>query len=160
LLPALAGVILRAVLLIPKIVNFFTKISDQREREFCSERQLELVDKPRLPRRGTKFDLAMRTQLYIPSFLVRAAGFLPGDIAYVVDADPSDSDGQPACVLLKEKPPKSLAAPAVSIDSHILITQSELRSCGLNGENLDISSSLGKIVIRRTASESPSGRAD
>jgi hypothetical protein len=50
---------------LPKVVNFFRKISDQRERAFCSERQLELAGGPAalyalLPKDASR---SMRTQI-------------------------------------------------------------------------------------------------
>jgi hypothetical protein len=92
----------------------------------------------------------MGEQLYIPSFIVRGAGFEPGDMAYATNEDPASPATKPVCVLLKEKPEKKLNDCAVSKDCHILVTLTMLKSCGLNGDNLEIDSKDGKIVIRRS----------
>jgi hypothetical protein len=90
----------------------------------------------------------MGEQLYIPSFIVRGAGFLAGDKAFVAKGESSD----PVCVLSKEKPEAVLHNCAVSKDCHILITLAMLKNCGLDAENLEIDGNNGKIVIRKSKS--------
>jgi hypothetical protein len=92
----------------------------------------------------------MGEQLYIPSFLVRAAGFLAGDKAFITNDDPANPAVKPVCVLLKEKPEKTMHDCVVSKDCHILVTLAMLKNCGLNGDNLEIDSNAGKIVVRRS----------
>jgi hypothetical protein len=92
----------------------------------------------------------MGEQLYIPSFIVRAAGFLAGDRAFVTNDDPADPNAKPVCVLSKEKPPAAMHDCIVSKDCHILITLAMLKNCGLNADNLEIDGNEGKIVIRRS----------
>ena len=92
----------------------------------------------------------MGEQLYIPSFIVRAAGFLAGDKAFVTSDDPANPDAKPVCVLLKEKPQSTLHDCIVSKDCHILVTLAMLKNCGLNSDNLEIDSIAGKIVVRRS----------
>jgi hypothetical protein len=91
----------------------------------------------------------MGEQLYIPSFIVRAAGFAAGDTAYITNEDPADSSAKPVCVLLKEKPAGALNGCAVSKDCHILVTLAMLKSCGLDAEDLELDGKEGKIVVRR-----------
>jgi hypothetical protein len=92
----------------------------------------------------------MGEQLYIPSFIVRSAGFMAGDRAFVTDGDPSDPAAKPVCVLSKEKPAGSLHDCIVSKDCHILLTLSMLKNCGLDAENLELQSNEGKIIVRRS----------
>jgi hypothetical protein len=91
----------------------------------------------------------MGEQLYIPSFIVRAAGFMAGDTAFVTNEDPDNPSDKPVCVLLKEKPEKAINGCAVSKDCHILITLTMLKNCGLNADGLDIDGNNGKLVIRK-----------
>jgi hypothetical protein len=92
----------------------------------------------------------MGEQLYIPSFIVRAAGFMAGDKAFVANDDPADPDTKPVCVLFKEKPTGSLHDCIVSKDCHILLTLAMLKNCGLNAENLELDGNEGKIIIRQS----------
>jgi hypothetical protein len=92
----------------------------------------------------------MGEQLYIPSFIVRAAGFAADDTAFVSDADPADPAAKPVCVLTKEKTAGTLHDCAVSKDCHILVTLAMLKNCGLDGDNLEINGNGGKIVIGRS----------
>jgi hypothetical protein len=92
----------------------------------------------------------MGEQLYIPSFIVRAAGFLAGDKAFVTNDDPAQPDAKPVCVLLKEKPSKALHDCVVSKDCHILLTMAMLKHCGLKADNLVIDTNEGKIVLRQS----------
>jgi hypothetical protein len=94
----------------------------------------------------------MGEQLYIPSFIVRAAGFLAGDKAFVTNDDPANPEAKPVCVLLKEKPPSAMHDCIVSKDCHILVTLAMLKNCGLNADNLEIDGIEGKIVVRRSRS--------
>jgi hypothetical protein len=91
----------------------------------------------------------MGEQLYIPSFIVRAAGFLAGDRAFVAKEESAGSDAGPVCVLSKEKPADALNDCAVSKDCHILVTRAMLKHCGLDAENLEIDGKEGKIIIRQ-----------
>jgi hypothetical protein len=91
----------------------------------------------------------MGEQLYIPSFIVRAAGFKGGERAFVLDEDPADPSAKPVCVLLKEQPSRSLHDCIVSKDCHVLVTLTMLKNCGLTAENLEIGTAEGKILIRR-----------
>ncbi|MCC6125967.1 MAG: hypothetical protein IT426_13460 [Pirellulales bacterium] len=100
----------------------------------------------------------MGEQLYIPSFIVRAAGFLAGDRAFISNGDPTDPAAMPICVLSKEKPPGAMHDCIVSKDCHLLVTLTMLKSCGLNADNLEIDGNAGRIVIRRSrAAESRAG---
>jgi hypothetical protein len=90
----------------------------------------------------------MGEQLYIPSFIVRAAGFLAGDKVFVAGEDPAPSEVKPICVLSKEKPPVALHDCVVSKDCHILVTLAMLKNCGLNPDSLEIDGKDGKIVIK------------
>jgi hypothetical protein len=90
----------------------------------------------------------MGEQLYIPSFIVRSAGFLAGDKAFVTNDDPANPDAKPICVLSKEKPPGASHDCVVSKDCHILITLTMLKNCGLSADNLEIDSKDGRIVVR------------
>jgi hypothetical protein len=92
----------------------------------------------------------MGEQLYIPSFIVRAAGFSAGDTAYIADEDPAQPDAKPVCALFKEKPAKSLHDCSVSRDCHILVTLAMLKNCGLDADGLELSGNDGKIVIRKS----------
>jgi hypothetical protein len=95
----------------------------------------------------------MGEQLYIPSFIVRAAGFLAGDKAFVTDDDPVHPEAKPVCVLLKEKPSKPLCDCIVSKDCHILVTMAMLKNCGLKADDLEIDTQEGKIVVKRSKSD-------
>jgi hypothetical protein len=98
----------------------------------------------------------MGEQLYIPSFIVRAAGFMAGDRAYITNEDPADTTAKPVCVLLKEKPKSALNDCAVSKDCHILVTLAMLKNCGLDADDLELDGNDGKIVVRRcTPSKKP-----
>jgi hypothetical protein len=90
----------------------------------------------------------MGEQLYIPSFIVRAAGFLAGDRAFVANDDPIDPNAKPICVLSKEEPARAIHDCVVSKDCHILLTLAMLKNCGLNGDNLEIDGKDGRIVVR------------
>jgi hypothetical protein len=91
----------------------------------------------------------MGEQLYIPSFIVRAAGFLAGEKAFIAKGEPAEPNAGPVCILSKEKPATVLHDCAVSQDSHILVTRAMLKNCGLDPENLEIDGNEGKIVIRQ-----------
>jgi hypothetical protein len=92
----------------------------------------------------------MGEQLYIPSFIVRAAGFLAGERVFVAKNESADSNTGPVCMLSKEKPAVTMNECAVSKDCHILVTRAMLKHCGLDAENLEIDSNEGKIVIRQS----------
>ena len=90
-------------------------------------------------------------RLNIPSSVVHASGFAPGDKAFVVDEDPAGAVPKPCLVLLKEQPPKFLSDYVVAKGCRIRVTPATLKKCGLEGENFDIDGSNGKIVVRPTA---------
>ncbi len=87
-------------------------------------------------------------RLNIPSSLVRASGFVPGDKAFVADEDPAGAAAKPCLVLLKEQPPKFLADYAVAKDCRIRVTPAMLKKCGLAGNCFEIDGGDGKIVVR------------
>jgi hypothetical protein len=91
----------------------------------------------------------MGEQLYIPSFIVRSAGFKGGERVFVLDEDSTDPSAKPVCVLVKEQPAKSLHECIVSKDCHVLLTLAMLKNCGLTAENLEVGTTDGKILIRR-----------
>ena len=87
-------------------------------------------------------------RLNIPSSIVRASGFAPGDKAFVVDEDPAGAVPKPCLVLLKEQPPKMLADYDVVTDCRIRVTKAILKKCGLAGKNFEIDGGDGKIIVR------------
>ena len=90
-------------------------------------------------------------RLNIPSSIVRASGFAPGDKAFVVDEDPAGTVPKPCLVLLKEQPPKSLADYAVAKDCRIRVTPAMLKKCGLEGDDFEFDGGDGKIDRQRQA---------
>ncbi len=86
-------------------------------------------------------------RLNIPSSIVRASGFAPGDKAYVVDEDPAGVVSKPCLVVLKQQPIKALADYAVAKGCRIRVTPAILKKCGLEGERFEIDGSDGKIVV-------------
>ena len=95
-------------------------------------------------------------RLNIPSSIVRASGFAPGDKAFVADEDPAGALPKPCLVLLKEQPPKLVADYAVGKDCRIRVTPAILKKCGLEGRNFEIDGGDGKIVVRlRRESNAP-----
>ena len=58
-------------------------------------------------------------RLNIPSAVVRASGFVPGDKVFVVDEDPAGATAKPCLVLLKQQPTTVLADDAVAKDCRI-----------------------------------------
>jgi hypothetical protein len=86
-------------------------------------------------------------RLNVPSSIVRAAGFVPGEKAFVVNEDPAGTVSQPCLVLLKQQPSKFLADYAVAKDLRIRVTPAMLKKCGLEGESFEIDGSDGKIVV-------------
>jgi hypothetical protein len=96
-------------------------------------------------------------RLNIPSSVVRASGFAPGDKVYVVDEDPTGVAPKPCLVLLKQPPPTSLADYGVVKDCRIRVTPAILKKCGLEGDNFQIDGGEGKIVVRpRPSADLPS----
>jgi hypothetical protein len=87
-------------------------------------------------------------RLNVPSSVVRTAGFAPGDRAFVVDEDPVGAIPKPCLVLLKQQPPKMIADYIVAKDCRIRVTPAILKNCGLEGEDFEIDSGEGKIVVR------------
>lgn len=87
-------------------------------------------------------------RLNIPSSVVRASGFTPGDKAYVVDDDPAGAAVKPCLVLLKLQPPAALADYVVAKDCRIRVTPAMLKKCGLEGHNFEIDGSDGKIIVK------------
>ncbi len=87
-------------------------------------------------------------RLNIPSTIVSASGCAAGDKVFVVDEDPAGAIPKPCLVLLKERPPKSLADYALAKGRRIRITLPILKKCGLEGENFQIDRGDGKIVVR------------
>jgi hypothetical protein len=84
----------------------------------------------------------------IPSSLVRASGFLPGENAYVLDCDPAGLAARPVLVLLKAKPENPLGEYAVAKDCRIRVTPAMLKRAGLEGQSFQMDGSEGKIVVR------------
>ena len=60
-------------------------------------------------------------RLNIPSSVVRAAGFVPGDSVYVTDEDPAGGVAKPVLVLLKEQPASRFGAYQVDGDCRIRV---------------------------------------
>ncbi len=87
-------------------------------------------------------------RLNIPSSLVRASGFVPGDKAFVVDEDPAGAIPKPCLILLKDQPPKVLADYVVAKDCRIRVTPAMLKKCGLECEKFEIDGGAGKIIIK------------
>ena len=90
-------------------------------------------------------------RLNIPSSVVHASGFAPGDKAFVTDEDPAGAVTKPCLVLLKEQPPKFLTDYAVAKGYRIRVTPAILKKCGLEGESFEIDGGNGKIIVRPTA---------
>ena len=103
---------------------------------------------PSAPISGEKGTRRASDRLNIPSSIVHAAGFAPGDKAFVADEDPAGAIAKPCLVLLKEQPPKLVADYAVAKGYRIRVTPVILKKCGLEGEAFEIDSSVGKIVVR------------
>ena len=87
-------------------------------------------------------------RLNIPSSVVRAAGFVPGDSVYVTDEDPAGGVAKPVLVLLKEQPASRFGAYQVSGDCRIRVTPAMLKKCALEGETFEFDGGVGKIVVR------------
>jgi hypothetical protein len=87
-------------------------------------------------------------RLNVPSAIVRASGFAPGDKVFVVDEDPTGAVPKPCLVLLKEQPSKWLADYAVVKGCRIRVTPAVLKKCGLEGQNFEIDGGAGKIIVR------------
>jgi len=87
-------------------------------------------------------------RLNIPSSIVRAAGFAPGDKVFVMDEDPAGAVAKPCLALLKEQSAKVLADYAVAKGCRIRVTPATLKKCGLEGESFDIDGSDGKIIVK------------
>jgi hypothetical protein len=88
-------------------------------------------------------------RLNIPSFIVRAVGFAPGDTVYVLNEDPAGAIQKPCLVLLKEKPAIPLGDYAASKDCRIRVTTAMLKKCGLDGESFEIDGDNGKIIVKK-----------
>ena len=87
-------------------------------------------------------------RLNIPSSVVRAAGFAPGDNAYVLDCDPAGGIAKPVLALLKAKPENPLGEYVVAKDCRIRVTPAMLKKCGVESASFDIDGSDGKILVR------------
>jgi hypothetical protein len=103
-----------------------------------------IKDRPVGP--NTRF--SAKERLNIQTHICRAAGFQPGDTAFVVDEDPSGEVPQPCLVLLKELPTKPIGEYKVAGDARIRITPAMLKLCGLEGEAFEIEGDNGKIVVK------------
>lgn len=90
-------------------------------------------------------------RLNVPKSLCKAAGFLPGDTAYVADHDPAGAVQKPVLVLLKAKPENPRGEFAVSKDGRIRVTPTIQKACGLGGDKCEFEGSEGKIVVRPVA---------
>ncbi len=66
----------------------------------------------------------------------------------MADKDPAGAVPKPCLVLLKEQPPKLVADYAVAKDCRIRVTPAILKKCGMEGQNFEIDSGDGKIVVR------------
>jgi len=88
-------------------------------------------------------------RLNVPKSSCKAAGFLPGNTAYVVDHDPAGVVQKPVLVLLKAKPENPLGECTVSKDGRIRVTPAALKACGLEGNKFEFDGGEGKIVVRR-----------
>ncbi|MGO9109173.1 MAG: hypothetical protein ACLP9L_08070 [Thermoguttaceae bacterium] len=87
-------------------------------------------------------------RLNIPSVVVRASGFLPGDTVYVTDENLASEVSGPALMLLKAQPAKLLGQYVVSKDCRIRVTPAMLKKAGFEGETFEFDSGSGKIVVR------------
>ncbi len=87
-------------------------------------------------------------RLNIPSGVVRASGFAPGDNAYVMNHDAAAAAEKPLLVLLKDKPEIPLGEYVVSKDCRIRVTPAMLKKCGLAGDTFEFDGREGKIVVR------------
>jgi len=103
---------------------------------------------PCIPPSGKGSKKRAGDRLNIPSSIVLASGFAPGDKAFVVDEDPTGAVLKPCLVLLKEQPPKLLADYVVAKDRRIRVTPAMLKKCGLEGESFEIVGGNGKIIVR------------
>ncbi len=103
---------------------------------------------PVIPEGTPKGKQRAADRLNIPSSVVRASGFAPGDKVFVADEDPAGAAPKPCLVLLKEQPPKVLADYAVAKGCRIRVTVPTLKKCGLEGANFKIDGSSGKIIVR------------
>lgn len=86
-------------------------------------------------------------RLNIQSYLCRAAGFNPGDTAYVTDEDPSGT-AKPCLVILNTQPGKPLCEYKVTSDGRIRVTPAMLKLCGVNGDTVEIEGDNGRIVVK------------
>ena len=96
-------------------------------------------------------DATMGTdRLNVPSFLVRAVGFVGGDTVYVADADPNGKIQKPCLLLMKDKPDNPLAEYKVSNDSRIRITPAIIKLAGLpsdEGTKYEVDGDNGTIIV-------------
>ena len=106
------------------------------------------IPTPLGPLPGKKGKQRASDRLNIPSSIVRASGFAPGDKVFVVDEDPDGAVPKPCLVLLKEPPLKLLADYAVAKDYRIRVTPVILKKCGLEGGTFEIDGGDGKIIVR------------
>ena len=106
------------------------------------------VAKPAAPLPGKKDKQRANDRLNIPSSVVHASGFAPGEKAFVVDEDPAGAVPKPCLVLVKQQPPKFVADYAVAKGYRIRVTPAVLKKCGLEGQGFEIDSGEGKIVVR------------
>jgi hypothetical protein len=86
-------------------------------------------------------------RLNVPSAVVRASGFVPGDVVFVTDEDAAGEASKPVLVLLKEPPAKLMGKYVVSKDSRIRVTPAMLKKAGLQGDTFEFGGGAGKIVV-------------
>jgi hypothetical protein len=87
-------------------------------------------------------------RLNIPSSVVRASGFVPGDTVYATDESPAGEAAKPTLLLLKEPPAKLLGKYVVSKDCRIRVTPAMLKKAGFQGETFEFEGGPGKIIVR------------
>ena len=87
-------------------------------------------------------------RLNIPSSLVRASGFMPGDTVYATDESPAGEAPKPVLVLLKDPPAKTLGKYVVSKDCRIRVTPAMLKKAAFEGETFEFEGGPGKIIVR------------
>jgi hypothetical protein len=89
-----------------------------------------------------------RGTLTVPNFLLRAAGFAPKDVAYVMHRD---DNGTPVLVLSKRPLASPLTTYTVDYASNVRITATTLSSAGIGGTNetYDFCGTGDEVVVRK-----------
>ena len=134
----------KAILDGPDLVNIADISRNPHHEDVPADRE---VPNPSPPLPGAKGRQRANDRLNIPSSIVRASGFAPGDKAFVADEDPAGAVSKPCLVLLKQQPPQLLADYIVAKGCRIRVTPAMLKKCGLEGQSFAIDGSDGKIVV-------------